>query len=129
MKSLYESLLDDEDDILKNQDKNIKASIKQFLKDNYKGGYRISRKPNENGKFVVDCNRSLRVINKSITSLTNGYFVFGEIEEGFGCSDCNSLTSLEGAPEKVGGSFYCYHCDSLTSLEDVPNQLKGKIIK
>lgn len=46
MKSLYESLLDDEDVILKNQDKNIKALIKQFLKDNYKGALncKISKK-------------------------------------------------------------------------------------
>jgi hypothetical protein len=128
---IIESLLDDEDVILKNQDKNIKDSIKQFLKDNYEGAAacKISKTPNENGKFVVDCAKSLRVINKSITSLTNGYFEFGFIKGEFECDHCKSLTSLEGAPEKVGGYFRCIDCKSLKTLEDVPKQLKEKIIK
>ena len=39
----------------------------------------------------------------------------------FYCTN-NSLTSLEGAPEKVGGSFYCYN-NSLTSLEGAPKKV------
>lgn len=43
----------------------------------------------------------------------------------FNCS-YNSLTSLEGAPEKVGGSFFCSHNDKLTSLEGSPREVGGK---
>lgn len=28
----------------------------------------------------------------------------------FTCKECESLQSLEGAPQKVGGSFYCNDC-------------------
>jgi hypothetical protein len=124
---IIESLLDDEDVILKNQDKNIKASIRKFLKDNYHGASscKISRKPNENGKYIVDCSKSLHVINKTITSLTNNYFEFGKINEDFGCVFCKSLKTLEGAPKEVGGIFYCMYCDSLPSLEGAPEEVKG----
>ena len=36
----------------------------------------------------------------------------------------NSLTSLKGAPKKVGGDFYC-HNNSLTSLEGAPKEVGG----
>ena len=39
------------------------------------------------------------------------------------CSNQN-LTSLEGAPEEVGGSFYCYD-NELTSLEGAPRIVGG----
>jgi hypothetical protein len=126
---IIESLLDDEDVILKNQDKNIKALIKQFLKDNYEGasGCKISRKPNENGKYIVDCTKSLRVTNETITSLTNNYFEFGFIKDEFNCACCNSLTTLEGAPKEVGKHFYCYSCKNLTSHEGAPKKVGGEI--
>jgi hypothetical protein len=40
--------------------------------------------------------------------------------------DCtyNKLTSLEGAPESVGGGFYCFN-NKLTSLEGAPESVKG----
>jgi len=45
------------------------------------------------------------------------------VEGNFRCID-NSLTSLEGAPEKVGGSFLCYY-NSLTSLKGAPEKVGG----
>ena len=51
MKSLRESLLDD--DLIDKSDKIIKDEIKAFLKANYKGSIRISRKPNTDGKYEV----------------------------------------------------------------------------
>ena len=45
------------------------------------------------------------------------------VEGDFLCSN-NSLTSLEGAPKKVGGGFYC-HNNSLTSLEGAPKEVGG----
>lgn len=121
---IIESLLDDEDVILKKQDEHIKTIIKQFLEDNYNGASscKISRKPNKNGKYIVDC-KTLYVRNKSITSLTNGYFEFGTINGNFECLNCKSLTSLEGAPEKVRGYFDCSNCNRLTSLEGAPEKV------
>ena len=48
---------------------------------------------------------------------------FGVVTGNFGCHN-NSLTSLEGAPQEVGGCFYCYD-NSLTSLEGAPKEVKG----
>lgn len=48
---------------------------------------------------------------------------FGVVERNFIC-EYNSLTSLEGAPQKVGGDFYCGH-NSLTSLEGAPQEVGG----
>ena len=56
----------------------------------------------------------------SLTSLE------GAPEKVDGYFDCvsNQLTSLEGAPEKVGGNFYCSY-NSLTSLEGAPEKVGG----
>ena len=48
---LKESIFDmDEKDV----EKNIKASIRKFLKANYEGAFSISKIPNQDGKYVVD---------------------------------------------------------------------------
>jgi hypothetical protein len=48
---------------------------------------------------------------------------FGVVSVIFDCHR-NSLTSLEGAPQNVGGSFYCSH-NRLTSLEGAPRNVGG----
>lgn len=48
---------------------------------------------------------------------------FGNIWKGFYCEN-NSLTSLAGAPQKVGGNFYC-SSNSLTTLEGAPETVDG----
>ncbi len=48
---------------------------------------------------------------------------FGVVEVHFFCND-NQLTTLEGAPRKVGESFYCYN-NQLTSLEGAPQKVGG----
>jgi len=58
--------------------------------------------------------------NNSLTSLEGAPKKVGEY---FTCHH-NSLTSLEGAPKKVGGSFACHH-NSLTSLEGAPQKVGG----
>ena len=117
--------MDDDDMIMKDAGKSIKNQIKQFLTENYKKGVcKISKTPDVDGKFIVDCRKDLKVINRNITSLTNEYFKFGVVNGIFDCHDCTSLTSLEGAPEKVGG-FDCSRCTSLTSLEGAPKEVTG----
>ena len=43
----------------------------------------------------------------------------------FNCANCDSLQSLEGAPENVKFSFYCYDCKSLKSLKGAPKEVGG----
>ena len=121
----------DIDNNIDNFDKSIKDQIKKFLNDNFKTNsiYQISKKPNKDGKFEVLSNGTVSVKNKHITSLTNGTFIWTNIKGNFDCSECDLLTSLEGAPEKVGGDFYCQQyidCFTQKDIEKVSN-IKGRI--
>lgn len=142
MRSLRESLFDIDDNI----DKVDRSLVEKFLKDNYKGLFIISNKPNKDGLYEVFSKKGIIVENKSITSLTNGMFIWTfvwgkfdcsccflleslkgaprEVVGYFDCSECKSLKTLEGAPEEVEGGFYCNDCTSLESLEGVPKTVK-----
>ena len=48
---------------------------------------------------------------------------FGSVSRNFDCSE-NSLQTLEGAPETVGGNFHCYN-NSLRTLEGSPETVGG----
>ena len=110
----FESLLDNEDIFFNPETE--KKLVEEWIKNNYKidGNLTIS------DDFVVSCTRNVTVKNKSITSLTNGIFRWGEVDGFFDCGNCNNLTSLKGAPEEVGDHFYCGYCEKLTSLEGSP---------
>ena len=128
---IIESIFDVEDNI-DNVDESIKDQIRQFLNDNFKNtsNCEISKKPNKDGKFEVSSNGNIEVKNKSITSLTNGLFVWTNIKGHFICSDCKSLISLEGAPKEVGGYFNCDDCCKNFSKDYVKkvSNVKGNII-
>ena len=117
MKSLRESLLDD--DLIDKPDKIIRDEIKAFLKENYIGSIKISRKPNVNGKYEVLSTKNVEVKNKNITSLTNGTFIWTIVDGNFIVEHCNYLKSLEGAPKEVGRNFHCYDCAGKFTIEDV----------
>ena len=119
---INEGVLDDIEDTLKNSDNNIIAIIKEFINSNYKcTGLKISKRPNSDGKYVVDAkNSKVYVTNVNIVSLTNGLFVWGVVKS-FYCYNCSSLTSLEGAPTECY-EFSYYNCSSLTSLEGAPTK-------
>ena len=144
MKSLkfhFESLLDDEDIFYgANSDKKV---IERWIRDNY----RICDKLTISDDFVVYCKGHVFVNNKSITSLTNGLFRWGNVEgnftcgytqitslegapkevgKNFDCSGCNNLKTLGGAPEKVGGDFWCNACGGLETLEGAPEKVGGE---
>ena len=150
MKSLKEYINEsmfDEEDIETNV---IDSEIIDWIVKNHisiKPNYlTISKKPNKDGKYVVDYKYSVLIKSASMVSLTNDMFVWGEVKGNFDCSycdltslegapkivkktfhcvDCNSLTSLEGAPEKVGRDFNCNDCNSLISLEGAPKEVEG----
>ena len=60
--------------------------------------------------------------------IQDGKFIvpFGKVDGFFVCRYKDSLTSLEGAPEKVKGNFDCHCCDSLLSLKGAPKEVEGK---
>ena len=68
---------------------------------------------------VINSKSNITIRN---TDLVDGKlpFKFGRVDGYFDCSDCSSLTSLEGSPQEVGVNFYCSECPSLTSLEGAP---------
>lgn len=41
------------------------------------------------------------------------------------CSNCRSLKSLCGAPEKINGNFSCTKCHNLSSLDGMPKYIDG----
>ena len=45
--------------------------------------------------------------------------------EALSCSYCKNLTSLQGAPRKLNGSFECAECTGLTSLKGGPEVVGG----
>ena len=123
MKTLYESLLDDFDTLAAPLDaKTIKKQIKEFLQQTYKNpSYaKISRKPNEDGLYVVDWQRDLLIRDIKIEQLTNGLFTFGEVDGDFDCRECKNLKTLKGSPQIVHGNFDCRHCVALKSLKGGP---------
>jgi hypothetical protein len=126
LKTLLEgSLLDDIDNILDNGDREIiKIEIRNFIKDNYKPcNITISDKSNKDGKYEVSCKESVSISNKDIISLTNGLFIWKYVKHDFDCRFCNSLVSLEGAPETIGRSFYFGCCKKLKSLDGFPKKI------
>jgi hypothetical protein len=122
---VVESFFDDDLESPNITMKLVKDSIKSFLKSNYRGASqcKISRKLNEDGKYVVDRKGALIVTNNKIESLTNDLFVFGTVDRCFECASCYSLTSLEGAPKVVKESFICSWCVNLASLKGAPEKV------
>ena len=123
---IIESIFDIEDNI-DNIDESIKDQIRRFLINNFKNAAKckISEKPNKYGKFEVSVNGNVEVKNKSITSFTNGLFIWTTVDKDFRCTYCDLLKSLEGAPKNVGGDFNCNGCESLISLKGAPEKVGG----
>ena len=58
-------------------------------------------------------------IPEGATEVVGGYFF---------CSDCRSLTTLNGAPKDVGGYFNCANCNLLVSLDEAPKNVGSSFI-
>ena len=125
---ISESLLDDEDVIAGDFIEKIRNSVDKYLKDNYKlsGRVVIPKKPNEDGKFVVDVNGRVELVTP-VEKLTNEYFVFGSVQHDFVCS-WSGIGNLEGSPREVGGDFICRCCGYLKDLKGAPEIVRGDFI-
>lgn len=125
MKTLKESLLTDMNDVLNSGDKFIKDNIKQWLKKNLDKSAskcKISKEPNKDGKYEVSASGDI-VFKKTATSLTNGMFIWTEIDGSFYCFYNKNIITFEGSPRVVEVDFYCYNCPKLTSLEGAPKEV------
>ena len=72
--------------------------------------------------FTIDVDGSVYLNNRNLEEFPE-YIQFGVVKGFFDCS-FNKLTSLEGAPEKVGEAFSCNH-NRLTSLKGAPKIVKS----
>ena len=79
----------------------------------------VSGKWHLNDDGFVDVDGDFDCFSKGISDFKG--IKFGKVTMHFNCAFSN-LTSLEGAPEEVGGSFYC-HRNNLTSLEFSPKEV------
>ena len=128
MKTLYESLLDDFDTLSNKIDP--REAVKQFIETHcgcWK--YNISQKPNKDGKFEVSAKRVIirgkTPSQEGAPGITNGMFVWTNVESDFICNSNPNITSLEGCPKIVGGKFSCSFNPNLTSLEGAPEQCQS----
>lgn len=123
---MYEGLLRGMEDTLADGDivsnELIRAQIDEFMQQNYRAPkYRIIKKPNKDGKFVVNCQGELK-LRPFADRLTNDLFVFGKVKI-FTVFDNRELKSLEGAPQEVD-TLQCMWCYNLASLEGCPKKLR-----
>ena len=97
------------------QSRELTTEQEGFLNRYVKGTWRI------NSEGLVDVEGDFDCSLSGIKSLMG--IRFGSVSVDFYCHR-NQLTSLEGAPEKVGGNFYCSY-NQLTSLEGAPREVSG----
>ena len=133
MISLYESLLDDFDNLSDAMDP--REEIKRFLNDTYHYNlawttdkvFTISKKPNKDGLYLVDALSGNWIEVKdskreSLEYITNGMFVFNKVVGGLSLRNCINLKSLEGAPREAT-HFGCVGCSGLKSLKGGPTKV------
>lgn len=118
-------IFDDEDRQIGELDKNLRKTVRDFIKANYKGVIKVSKTVNADGKYEASSIYGVVVTNKKLESLTNGLFVWSEVKGNFDCSECRQLTSLYGAPKYVGKDFLCSYCHTLRSMEGAPREVAG----
>lgn len=106
--------------------KETKNKIKEYLKKYYIGAsyMKISKTPDNDGKFIVNATRVETKTLTDISSLTNGLFKFGPCKS-MEIVNVRDLVSLEGAPQEVEGDCKICICPNLKSLKGCPQNVKG----
>ena len=135
MKSLQESLLDDEDIVVDRLNEAI--LIKEWLKKYDIQNYKINKDNTIDVKGDVNLNHYSKSELPSYIqfNIINGIFTINyskiktlrgcpqEVTNIFQCINCDSLKTLEGGPKKVEGEFNCSECSKLTSLKGAPKEV------
>lgn len=126
---IYEGILGDVDDVLAKGDTDI-AEV--MVMDIINAVYRIKKSTkleiipvkNENGKYTVNAIGDVAVKDRSIKTLVNDVFEWGEVDGNFSVWKCINLTNLEGSPKSLTGGYNANSCSKLVSLEGAPEQTK-----
>lgn len=140
MKSLYERLLDTEDNLVSGM--NDIDLVRKQLETIYDLSRITDIKVKSDGIYIygnIWCNShsvDTLILPGINIKYISGYFICSstqitslkgapeEVGEEFTCPMCPNLISLEGAPKKVGGDFNCFNCDNLKTLEGAPKEIK-----
>ena len=105
------------EDIINENFDNFKEKEKQKILSKFKLNL-------ETGRYDYNWDLDSLSLRSLVSHNLDGFTInFGEITGNFDCSDLG-LTSLKGAPQKVGGNFKCYK-NQLTSLEGAPQIVGG----
>ena len=96
------------------EEPSVDKKTRRFIKDNY-----LVWNPKT---MSYDCDGDVRV-SEDIVAGGKLKIKFGNVSENFYCIS-NNLTTLEGAPQKVGGDFNCSF-NNLATLEGAPNVVGG----
>lgn len=96
---------------------------------NVKGNVRITEKNTINGKLPFSFDKVEGIMSFSDNELISSFEGLPETVGGtFICSFCENLTSLKGAPEKIDGDFDCRGCKNLTSIDTSTEEVKGNFL-
>lgn len=114
MKSLYERLLDTEDNLTSGMTESMVMSLLGQLYE-LDEVEKVDVKPD--GLYI---NGNLKCKDNKIKSLVIQGINIKYVSGRFICAHCKNLKTLEGVPEVVGNSFSCSYCTNLASLEDAP---------
>lgn len=100
---LIESLLDDENDLINNDESIIEYSIKNFLDENYEfsHSYTINKLNNKSKRQVFVIGEVRLKENSKIEELTNNEFEFGTIKGSFLILYKNNIKTLQGMPKDI----------------------------
>lgn len=139
------SLLDDIEDTLSAGDIEVsRAAVLEYLVDNYRGMWKVSKTPDKDGKFIVNSRSEVHHKGNS-NRLTNDMFKWGKVKrfiikfpynleslegcprevEEFQCIRTERLKTLEGGPEICKGDYLIQHSNSLESLKGAPKKIGG----
>lgn len=140
MKNLFESILDDFDNLEKSQNKEL---VGAWFKENVKGKYKIVALKNNTVKvwgdilikdykeddfpYTISFMSGNVSIEKcpNITSIKGLFADLMTIEGALAINNCQKLTSLEGCPMIVHGALSLTGNSSLKSLEGAPEIVHG----
>ena len=141
MKNLYESLLDDFDDLANAQDK---AILNEWCKEHLKGKYKVTilkktgvlrlrgnviikDAPDEMLPIKIGLLEGSLSIEKcpNLTTLEGLFEEFMTVKGNLTINNCPKLTSLKGCPFVVDGTFSLTGNTSLKSLEGAPEIVHG----
>lgn len=128
LRNIFEgSLLADIEDTLEIGDTQVSHKlIQEYLEQNYNGKWRISKRPDKDGKYIVNSGGEIKTKCFINQKLTNDLFKWGKVKT-FIITNPVNITTLEGAP-KIVDVFRCSYADKLNDLTGAPEEITSSFI-